>query len=367
MKNKKIYSKIFGLSIFVFILFSFFSNTALASYVYINPSDGKYSNVCADTSAACTTLLKADCPLSNITINSNYCNNYILACNPNSEQYVCPINVTDVQTVTGIGTTTPSSTYTLLAPIGGMTTAPTNIGDYFNKIFLIAIGLCGALAVVMIIISGVQYMGDESIFGKTEAKAGIRNALLGLLIALAAYVLLNTINPDLLGKGGVNIQQVSANIDEALVTESSGLPTPGTSLGTQNLCPGGYGDVVVGGQTIMHTCATISAEVTKMIGLARSSGYNLSGSAFRSYADQQALRVKNCADPINTPVNQCTPPTAMPGTSLHEAGLAIDFTCDGAIIQTTDNKCYVWLQNNASAHGLYNLAGEPWHWSTTGH
>ena len=102
--------------------------------------------------------------------------------------------------------------YTLLAPIGEFKVAPKNIGDYFNTIFLIAIGLCGALAVIMIVIGGIQYMGDESIFGKTEAKNKITSAILGLLIALGAYALLNTINPDLLGKGGVHIKQVSAEI-----------------------------------------------------------------------------------------------------------------------------------------------------------
>jgi hypothetical protein len=146
----------------------------------------------------------------------------IAECNANRAQYMiahigvnpttCIISSDIPVSVTGIATTNTGNTYTLLAPIGGMTTAPTNIGDYFNKIFLIAIGLCGALAVIMIVIGGVQYMGDESIFGKTEAKSHIKNAILGLLIALASYVLLNTINPDLLGKGGVNIQQVSAEI-----------------------------------------------------------------------------------------------------------------------------------------------------------
>lgn len=142
--------------------------------------------------------------------------------------------------VTGIATPDTSNTYTLLAPIGGMTTAPTNIGDYFNKIFLIVIGLCGALAVVMIVIGGVQYMGDESIFGKTEAKGQIKNAILGLLIALASYVLLNTINPDLLGKGGVNIAQVSAVISPedtstgsstSLCLSTTNPPDPNTATG----------------------------------------------------------------------------------------------------------------------------------------
>jgi len=107
-------------------------------------------------------------------------------------------------------TSTPN-TYELLAPIGNLKFAPDNIGEYFNTIFMIAIGLCGALAVIMIVLGGIQYMGDESIFGKTEAKSKIMAAILGLLIALGSYALLNTINPDLLN-GGVHIDQVSAEI-----------------------------------------------------------------------------------------------------------------------------------------------------------
>ncbi len=113
--------------------------------------------------------------------------------------------------------------YNLLAPIGDLTVIkgskegepadPNNsIGGYLNTIFKIAIGLMGALAVIMIVIHGVQYMGDESVFGKTEAKHSIMTTIGGLLLALCAYALLNTINPDLLGGDGVSIDPVNISI-----------------------------------------------------------------------------------------------------------------------------------------------------------
>jgi hypothetical protein len=102
--------------------------------------------------------------------------------------------------------------YNLLAPLPGMEKAPKNIGDYFNTIFNIAIGLCAVLAVVMIVIGGIQYMGSESIFGKTEAKGQITRAILGLIIALGSFALLNTIDPNLLGGKGVSIKSVSGEI-----------------------------------------------------------------------------------------------------------------------------------------------------------
>jgi len=104
--------------------------------------------------------------------------------------------------------------YKLLAPIGDKEVIRTDdIGKYFNILFNIALGLAGALAVIMIVIGGVQWMGDESIFGKTEAKKKITQAILGLLIALGAFALLNTINPDLLGGKGLNIDSVTIKLD----------------------------------------------------------------------------------------------------------------------------------------------------------
>ena len=57
----------------------------------------------------------------------------------------------------------------------------------------------------------------------------------------------------------------------------------------------------------------------------------------------------------------CRPPTAKPGQSQHEIGLAIDFSnC------SRSSACFGWLRGNASRFGYYNLPSESWHWSTSG-
>ena len=108
------------------------------------------------------------------------------------------------------------STYHLLAPIPGMkedfVDGSQQIGGYINSMFNIFLGLCAALAVIMIIIYGVTWMGTDSVFGKTEAKSKIGGAIGGLLLALGAWVILNTINPDLLG-GAINIKQASIELE----------------------------------------------------------------------------------------------------------------------------------------------------------
>ena len=90
-----------------------------------------------------------------------------------------------------------ASTYDLISPIGGMTTG-VDIVTYLQKIIVVTIGVAGVLAVVMLVICGIKVMMSGSASGKSAAKECLWNALFGLLITIAAWALLYTINPDLL-------------------------------------------------------------------------------------------------------------------------------------------------------------------------
>lgn len=282
-----------------------------------------------------------------------------------------PVNLTGQEES---GNKTPNDVYKMLAPIGNLKCfgnqegcIKDNIGEYFNVIFKLAIGLCAALAVVMIVIGGVQYMGDESVFGKTQAKERIYSAILGLIIALGSYALLNTINPDLLGGGGVKVNAVSAEIEEETTPlTANDTFTPGQR---SEKCQSGivYASTTNGN---IPVCSTIKTNVENLISDAKKAGFNIFGYGYRSTKRQEQLRAQNCGGASNIyNINAaCKPLTAYPGKSMHENGLAIDFTCDGATIKSRSNKCFIWLKNNASTpkYGLKNLQKEPWHWSTTG-
>ncbi len=156
-----------------------------------------------------------------------------------------PVNENgDPVSVTPTGNRVFDEDYKLLAPLPGISkidSTTTTLGDYLNIIFKLAIGICGALAVIMIVIYGVQYMGDGSVFGHTEAKSKISAAIMGLLLALGAYAILNTINPDLVGESGINIKQVQISIspDDTSTGSSTNLcisstnpPNPDDAKGT---------------------------------------------------------------------------------------------------------------------------------------
>ncbi len=273
-------------------------------------------------------------------------------------------------------------TYELLAPIGKLKEIRTdNIGDYFNIMFQLGIGLAGALAVIMIIIAGIQYIGDESIFGKTEAKSKIKAALLGLFIALGAFALLNTIDPALTGKDGLSVEGVQGVIDEeveleqpdAIYSQGGGAPTGKGA----NLCTTGYKDVTTyGTPNKINVCNSIggipiASNLQRMLDDAKKNGIILSGSGSRSYQTQVILRKRNRCTPdiYNSPSSSCKPPTARPGHSNHEGGGAVDFTCNGQKMMASggkNSKCFIWLKSNASKYGFQNLDKEPWHWSFNG-
>ncbi|MBL8778745.1 MAG: D-alanyl-D-alanine carboxypeptidase family protein [Acidimicrobiales bacterium] len=116
----------------------------------------------------------------------------------------------------------------------------------------------------------------------------------------------------------------------------------------------------VGGITVD---ASIAGNLQSMLQAAAGDGTTLTGSGWRSNARQIQLRTINgCPDVWTSSPSSCRVPTAIPGTSMHERGLAIDF--DNCSYR--GSACYIWLANNASRYGFYNLPSEPWHWSVNG-
>lgn len=154
----------------------------------------------------------------------------------------------------------------------------------------------------------------------------------------------------------------------APITGSTQSCTVGTDLGDAATYQGGT----------IHLCrvqgitvnSTIAENVNNLLNAARNQGRSFGGSGFRSYTTQVALRRSHCGtsnyDIYQKPSSQCSPPTARPGTSMHEQGLAIDFTYQQRLITSRSNQGFIWLSQNASKYGLINFPKEPWHWSVNG-
>jgi D-alanyl-D-alanine carboxypeptidase len=115
---------------------------------------------------------------------------------------------------------------------------------------------------------------------------------------------------------------------------------------------------------------SIGGNVQALVNDAFAAGIGLCGNGFRSYAEQVELRRANCGPSdyatFQAPPSTCSPPTARPGRSNHEDGLAIDFRCADGQPMTHASPCYQWLAAHAAGYGLHNLPSEPWHWSVSG-
>jgi peptidoglycan hydrolase CwlO-like protein len=134
--------------------------------------------------------------------------------------------------------------------------------------------------------------------------------------------------------------------------------------------PGGVVSVACPAGGSIRVAGDIAPSVTRLLNDAAADGLTMCGNGFRDPADQIALRRSNCGTSdyaiYQAPSSACSPPTARPGASLHEQALAIDFTCGGGGTVSYGDACYTWLQANAVNYGLYNLPGEPWHYSVDG-
>ena len=72
-----------------------------------------------------------------------------------------------------------------------------DFNSYINALYKLSIAIAALLAVIKIIVAGLKWMLTDLITSKEDAKKDIQGAVLGLLIIIAAVIILETINPQL--------------------------------------------------------------------------------------------------------------------------------------------------------------------------
>ena len=101
--------------------------------------------------------------------------------------------------------TTGKITYILLEPGVGQATQIDTSGNlklFLSSVYNFGVAAAAVLAVLMIAWGGVEYMTTEAFQGKSDAKNKIWNAIFGLLLVLASYLILWTINPNIINLPG---------------------------------------------------------------------------------------------------------------------------------------------------------------------
>ena len=114
----------------------------------------------------------------------------------------------------------------------------------------------------------------------------------------------------------------------------------------------------------------IANNVDGLVAALEAEGFDMGGWGYRDHQRQIELRQAHCGASEwaiwQMPSHQCRPPTARPGRSNHEKGLAIDFTESGRLITSRSSAVFQALRRLAPGFDLLNLPSEPWHWSVDG-
>lgn len=85
----------------------------------------------------------------------------------------------------------------LLADLPGAGGKISSLTEYLQIIFPLFIQIASLLAILVIAYNGLKYIFSKLPGGKGDAKEHIMAAVGGLILALAAYLILHEINPDL--------------------------------------------------------------------------------------------------------------------------------------------------------------------------
>ncbi len=115
-------------------------------------------------------------------------------------------------------------------PIGGYTNCygganevcknPVSFQSLVSNSFKLLLGAGATIAVVMLIIGALTYMFSDILHKRVNALARIRGAMWAIVLLVSSYLILNTINPDL----------VTFKLDLTAVTSSPSTPASGQRI-----------------------------------------------------------------------------------------------------------------------------------------
>lgn len=129
----------------------------------------------------------------------------------------------------------------LTVHLGG-TTQVLDIGTYINAAYTYLLGAGAIVAVVMIMIGGVQYMIGSSVGHADAAIKRIQNATIGLMLVMGAYLILNTVNPYLVQLKTIELPLIKPSIFVTGVGSCEDFAAKGYSLTAENAGETACGD-----------------------------------------------------------------------------------------------------------------------------
>lgn len=233
------------------------------------------------------------------------------------------------------------------------------LGQYISAVYKWSIAAAGILAVIVIIVSAIQWMFPAlNLFTEGEgdqkrtinkAKKRILRSLGGLVIAVGSYTLLYTINPELVEFDALQIKYIEKKIIEDAPTAPGATPLKDINCDSPPKQP--PEGAPSPDETVTYNCsgdlagkdATTIKDMKKPLcdvaAAAKEKGYKLKiVSSYRSFKSQVKLwcdKIKEVKKTCNkeSPPKKCKKTSieeiadnsvARPGGSIHQSGRAVD-------------------------------------------
>lgn len=246
-----------------------------------------------------------------------------------------------------------------------------------NNLVTFAVSIGIIIIVLVIAYAGFMFMlTPTNPENRSKAKKMALNAVIGLVIVLGSWLIINTLL-GALGAGGVAEQTSGLGGGSQCIqvqNTPTGTPppvTPGPGGGGNN-CPAADPSTMVAFPAEATSGATeyaTQAIVNNFLALraaALADGVDIKVvDGYRSDAEQVELWYRYSQD-----TSQVAKPCSLGGNgSNHNSGLALDLTIGcGKSDSSCNSRQYVWLREHAAQWNFYNnLPNDIVHWSPTGH
>lgn len=219
------------------------------------------------------------------------------------------------------GTTTSGINENYLAPLPGLENASSGLQGFLQGLFNIAIVIAGILAILMIVIGAIIYLSTDSLSGTEKGRDMMLNAVFGLILALGAWVILNTLNPNLAESLRITIPRVNIgnyNVgSDGVITQQDTGGSPNEGPGAGSICKNPNIDRSPGQCT---TCQVLPPTIGITNGAA--AGHNQTTPELRNKL--LALKQLTDANNINWVVTEAYPPSVTHCGQCHYRGTCID-------------------------------------------
>lgn len=279
----------------------------------------------------------------------------------------CIYNFSFIQNINAeCGSPEDNNCYTLLESITGgeggvdeITIQADGLGAYLEMIMSYLLVLVTIAAVFYLIYGGVLYLTTDIINQKKEGKEVITRVIVGLIFVFSVWTIMNSINSGLLKSSlDFSLKKIGVTVGSAVSTTLSTIAGGGSASTTPSKPSNPITGCAAGLETVQggyQLCGSVAGSMKSLISAAANDGVNLS--VVSAYRSQNSSAVAGGGT------------AAANGKSMHQVGLAVDFS--GFKNGPENDSRFVWLQNNASKYGFYNVlyktkSDEYNHWSTTG-